>query len=104
MSPALKFAKRWITIAVGIVVTVVGLILMPMPGPGGTPTTLAGLAILAAEVPWARGILLRLKDFLLAPRPWWMRVGIIAGLIVFWVGGSILAWRMWPPAALRTDR
>jgi hypothetical protein len=35
---------------------------MPVPGPGGTPVFLAGLAILATEVEWARRFLTRFRE------------------------------------------
>jgi hypothetical protein len=80
----------------------VGLLLMPLPGPGGTPVALAGLAILAAEVPWARRLLQRLKERLRplrSGRVWttgrWLRVGLAAGLFASWIVGGIIAWRMW---------
>ncbi len=60
----MKNLKRLFKITGGLLVTAVGIILMPVPGPGGTPVTLAGLAILASELPAAN----RLKEKLLALR------------------------------------
>jgi hypothetical protein len=60
----MKTVKRWLVILAGSLITLIGLILMPVPGPGGTPVTLAGLAILATELPAAR----RLKERFLAFR------------------------------------
>lgn len=84
--------KRWSKILLGLLVTVTGLILMPMPGPGGTPVTIAGLAILSTELPWARRILQPLIDFLRRPRPVWLNFLLMAGLIAFWIAGSIVGW------------
>lgn len=97
--------KRWSKILLGLLVTIIGLILMPVPGPGGTPVTIAGLAILSTELPWARRILDPLIDLLTRPRPLWLRVLIVVGLIVFWVAGTIVGWailrKFWPGLAHR---
>ncbi len=84
--------KRWSKILLGLLVTAVGLILMPMPGPGGTPVTIAGLAILSTELPWARRILQPLIDFLQRPRPVWLNLLLMAGLIAFWIAGTFAGW------------
>ncbi len=49
-----KIAKRIIIDALGYLLVVVGIILMPVPGPGGLPITLAGLGLLSIENDWAR--------------------------------------------------
>ena len=98
----MELIRRWCIILIGGAVVAVGLVLMPLPGPGGLPVTFAGLAILAAEVPWARLFLRRLKQRLrLASWPGTSRAGrfralaLIAALIVFWILGGIVVWRVW---------
>ena len=94
--------KRWATIIVGGLVLAAGVMLIPVPGPGGLPVTLAGLAILSSELPWARRFLERLKqrvrlsrsEHLDARRPW-RRLGLVAGLLTLWIIGGIVAWRVW---------
>jgi uncharacterized protein (TIGR02611 family) len=95
--------KRWTIILVGGLIAIIGLVLMPLPGPGGTPVTLAGLAILSSEVPWARRLLERLKQRMAqgysgpqGSRQRWRRLSLAAGLLAFWVVGGIAAWRIWP--------
>lgn len=84
----MKILKRWLTIVVGVLITIIGVILMPVPGPGGTPVTLAGLAILASELPFAR----KLKEKLLAFRahyydklPKHQQRAAVAGVFVFYL-------------------
>ena len=76
----------------------IGLILMPVPGPGGLPVTMAGLAILATELPWAKGVMERLKkrvEFLrIGKRNRWVHIGIIGGLITFYLTTSIVVVRI----------
>jgi hypothetical protein len=79
----MKVIKRWATIIIGGLVLAAGVMLIPVPGPGGLPVTLAGLAILSSELPWAHRFLERLKQRV----PWtrseplgvqqrWWRIGI----------------------------
>lgn len=50
---------RWlVTVVVGLVLTVAGIILLPLPGPGGLVIIL-GLTVLAVEFEWAREALKR---------------------------------------------
>lgn len=94
-----KLIKRWLIIAGGTAVTVIGLILIPVPGPGGTPVTLAGLAILGSEIPWARRLMLKLKDRVTHLKSekttGWKRIGIVAGIIAFYVVTSVLITKIW---------
>ena len=52
--------KRLATIVVGFLVLLVGIVLLPLPGPGWLVIA-AGLAVLAAELVWARKLLDRVK-------------------------------------------
>lgn len=59
-------AKRHILVRIGrtiagFVVVLVGIALLPLPGPG-TLTIIAGLALLSSDVPFARRLLHRLRD------------------------------------------
>jgi len=94
----MKIIRRWIIIVSGGFVTMIGLILMPLPGPGGLPVTMAGLAILAIEVPWAKGIMEGFKkrvEFLrIGKRNRWVHIGIIGGVITFYLTISIVVVRI----------
>lgn len=94
----MKIIRRWIIIMSGGFVTGIGFILMPIPGPGGLPVTMAGLAILATELPWAKGVMERLKkrvEFLrIGKRNRWVHIGIIGGLIAFYLTASIVVVRI----------
>jgi hypothetical protein len=88
---------RLARITAGAVVTLVGLALLVLPGPGMLVVA-AGLSILAVDVPFARRLLQQVQDRL--PRdsrggtPRWLLVagslglvGGIAGSLVFALGG-----------------
>ncbi len=94
----MRLIKRWITILVGTCVVVIGLILMPVPGPGGTPVTLAGLAILATELPFAK----RFREWFLALRTKhfeksspWKRFALIGGVLVAYTVMTTAIWWVW---------
>ena len=95
----MKIVKRWLKIVVGGVVTIIGIILMPVPGPGGTPVTLAGLAILGSELPWAKRLMEHLRErvgFLRSGKnSRRKRIGIIAGILVFYAITGVILTRMW---------
>ena len=95
----MKLIKRWLKIVIGAIVTVVGIILMPVPGPGGTPVTLAGLAILGSELPWAKRLMENLRErtgFLRSGKnSRRKRIGIIAGILVFYAVTGVILTRMW---------
>ena len=63
---------------VGLIILVLGLIMVPFPGPGWLVVFL-GLAIWASEFEWAQRLLRRAKDTLnawtswLRAQPWWMK-------------------------------
>lgn len=59
----MRTLKRWGILALGWAVVIVGLILIPLPGPG-VLAILAGLVILSLESAWARWLLLRCKSYI----------------------------------------
>ena len=99
----MKRIKRWATIIVGGLVLAAGVMLIPVPGPGGLPVTLAGLAILSSELPWAKRLLERIKQRLQLARaqsgartfPRLRMLAVVGGLIVLWIVGGIVVWRVW---------
>ena len=78
----MKLIKRWLKIALGFCIVVIGIILMPIPGPGGAPVTLVGLVILATELSFVRRLLerfaaLRVKYYEKhSPRKRWVFMGV----------------------------
>lgn len=75
-------AKRHILVRLGraiagVVVVLVGIALLPLPGPG-TLTIIAGLALLSSDVPFARRLLHRLRDRLPADEQGRVSRGVIA--------------------------
>ena len=94
----MRIVRRWLVIISGGFVTLVGLILMPVPGPGGLPVTLAGLAILAIELPWARRLMENLKrraePLQFGKKSRLKQIGIIAGIIFFYAVAAIIVVRI----------
>jgi len=99
----MKAMKRWATIIVGGLILAAGVILMPLPGPGGTPVALFGLVILSSELPWAKRLLERMKQRLqltgaqsgARTLPRLRMLAAFGGLIVLWVVGGVIVWRVW---------
>lgn len=58
-----RWAVRLIIITVGVLVLLLGIPLIPLPGPGWL-TVVVGLGLLSLEFEWARDILLGLRDLL----------------------------------------
>jgi len=56
----LRLAWRAIVIVIGVTVLLVGIAMLPLPGPG-TLVILSALAILASEFAWARQLLQRVR-------------------------------------------
>lgn len=94
----IKIFRRWMKIVLGGFVTMTGLVLIPVPGPGGLPVTMAGLAILATELPWAQGVMEGLKKRVGLLRAGktnrWAQIGIVGGLIAFYLTTSIVVVRI----------
>jgi uncharacterized protein (TIGR02611 family) len=94
-NPQSHLIYRIVVGVVGAAIFVVGLILVPFPGPGWL-VVLLGLAVLASEFEWAHGLLQRSQRTLrawndwLRPKPWWVKglvllVTIAAVAAVFWL-------------------
>ncbi len=84
--------KRLAIIALGTVVTLGGVLMLALPGPG-LVTVIAGLAILAQELPWAERLLeyvkKRAKIDELQEQPIWVQV-VMWTITVAAVVGSVL--------------
>jgi len=79
----------------GLAIVVLGLILVPFPGPGWV-IVFVGLAVWASEFEWAQRLLQRARRTLkawtelLEPQPWWVKglvllVTIAAVAVIFWL-------------------
>ena len=93
----MRIFKRWVKIILGGIVTVIGIILMPVPGPGGTPVTLAGLAILGSELPWAKRLMEKIGErvkFFQGGKNKRLKVVIITGLLFFYAATSLIVYRI----------
>ena len=83
-----RMKKVAIAIAGGLVV-VLGIVLIPYPGPGWL-VVFAGLAILATEFPWARKVLDRARGFYDKWQQWLKDQPIYVRIVVLALTGAIV--------------
>jgi uncharacterized protein (TIGR02611 family) len=83
--------------AAGLVVILVGIVLLPAPGPGWL-IIFAGLGIWATEFTWARSLLLRVRRIVgmwtawIQRQPRWLAVLISAAGLLALAGVAVGAW------------
>lgn len=65
----------------GLFFVALGFVTGPLPGPGGIPLVLLGLAVWSSEFEWAHRLMLRFKDYLHRFRGWPRRRQVL-----FWIG------------------
>ena len=94
-NPHTHLIYRIVVGVLGLVVVVLGLIMVPFPGPGWLVVFL-GLAIWATEFEWAQRLLrtarrtLERWNDLLRPQPWWVKGLVLLATIaavaaIFWL-------------------
>lgn len=95
--------------ALGLLLVLLGLATGWLPGPGGIPLVLLGLAVWASEFHWAHRLMLRLKHALHVVRGWSRRrkAAFVSGLVVacllaFWACLAVLGPPTWLP--VQVDR
>ena len=92
---------RAIIAALGLLLVLLGLATGWLPGPGGIPLILLGLAVWASEFHWAHRLMLRLKHGLHVFRSWSRRKQLLAWAI-FLTGCVLAGWAylavLGPPA------
>jgi uncharacterized protein (TIGR02611 family) len=92
-NPHSHLIYRIVVGVVGLLIFVLGLILVPFPGPGWL-VVLLGIAIWASEFPWAQRLLQRARKMLdtwtelLKPQPWWVKGFVL--LFTVAVVGAVL--------------
>jgi hypothetical protein len=100
---------RCVVAAVGLLLILLGLATGWLPGPGGIPLVLGGLAVWASEFGWAHRLMLRLKHALHVFGSWSRRKQALSWA-VFLGGCALLGWAclavVGPPAwiPLEVDR
>jgi uncharacterized protein (TIGR02611 family) len=104
--PKKHLVYRWVVGVLGVLIVVLGLLTGPIPGPGGIPLVLLGLAVLASEFAWARRLLDRVKREVrsftewTARQPRWVRGAGTAGLLVLGVAGVWVALAVFGPPSI----
>jgi len=90
-NPHWHLIYRIVVGVVGLVIVVVGLLLVPFPGPGWLVVFL-GLGVWASEFEWAQHLLHRVKRVLgtwsarVRRQPWWVK-----GLVLLATGAAVAA-------------
>jgi len=93
--PRSHLIYRIVVGVVGLVILVIGLIMVPFPGPGWL-VVFTGLAVWASEFEWAQLLLRRARRTLegwnmwLMAQPWWVKgltllVTVVAVVAIFWL-------------------
>ena len=82
-TPVGRIVWRVVVTVAGVAVIAVGIILLPLPGPGWL-IIFAGLGLLSTEYAWAARLLTRLRDLVLRWTRWVTRQGTLVriGLLV----------------------
>jgi uncharacterized protein (TIGR02611 family) len=94
-NPHSHLIYRLVVGILGLAIVVLGLIMVPFPGPGWLVVFL-GLAVWASEFEWAQRLLQRARNTLkawnelLRPQPWWVKglvlvVTVAAVAVIFWL-------------------
>ena len=69
-NPATRRVYRFAVGVLGVLLILLAAITGPLPGPGGIPLALLGLAVLASEFAWAARLLDRVKQVLIRAGEW----------------------------------
>ncbi len=73
----------------GLLLIGLGVLTGPLPGPGGIPLVLLGLAVWASEFAWAHRLMLRFKHALHVFRGWSRKKQVLAGVIFVAICGVL---------------
>ena len=88
-----------VTVA-GVAVIAVGIVLLPLPGPGWL-IIFAGLGLLGTEYAWARRLLTWLRDIVLRWTRWatrqntLVRIGLVIVSLLFLAGVAVGCWYLY---------
>ncbi len=87
-SPLKRVIYRVVVALVGLLLITLGFLTGPIPGPGGIPLVLLGLAVLASEFEWAHRLMRSFKAQLRRFRSW-SRLQQTGFWIVFFAGCAL---------------
>jgi uncharacterized protein (TIGR02611 family) len=82
---------RVLVAALGVLLILLGAVTGPLPGPGGIPLVLLGLAVWASEFEWAQRLMVWFKRRLHEFRGWSRPRQVLAWLTVF-AGAGVLGY------------
>jgi uncharacterized protein (TIGR02611 family) len=87
-------AKKAFIAIVGAIVTLVGIVLIPYPGPGWL-VVFAGLAILSTEFAFAERLLARGRRYFKAWEVWVKRQGVPMQIVILTFTGLVIVATIW---------
>ncbi|MVA75838.1 hypothetical protein GC722_07350 [Auraticoccus sp. F435] len=90
-----RITLRVVVGLLGTLLILAGVVTGPLPGPGGIPLVLLGLAVWASEFSWARRLMRRFRRLLQRVRGWSRRrkaAAVAAAVAVGWVGLYTSLW------------
>jgi hypothetical protein len=90
-NPHQRRVYRCVVAAAGLLLILLGLATGWLPGPGGIPLVLAGVAVWASEFHWAHRLMLRLRHALHVFRGWSRRRQALTWA-VFLAGCALAGW------------
>lgn len=99
-SPVGRIVWRVAVTVAGVAVIAVGIILLPLPGPGWL-IIFAGLGLLGTEYTWAARLLTWLRDLVLRWTRWvtrqgtLVRIGLLVVSLLFLAGVAIGCWYLY---------
>ena len=99
-TPVGRIAWRVAVTIAGVAVIAVGIVLLPLPGPGWL-IIFAGLGLLGTEYAWARRLLTWLRDIVLRWTKWAarqggvVRAGLVVASVVFLAGVAVGCWYLY---------
>ncbi len=93
-TPTGRIALKIVVGIAGTAIILVGLALVPLPGPGWL-VVLAGLAVLALEFPWAKRVLHFTRTKVQGWTDWIRRRSLVFRLAVGLVGAALVALVLW---------
>lgn len=95
-----RIAWRVAVTVAGVAVIAVGIVLLPLPGPGWL-IIFAGLGLLGTEYAWARRLLTWLRDIVLRWTRWatrqntLVRIGLVIVSLLFLAGVAVGCWYLY---------
>ncbi|SDE28359.1 PGPGW domain-containing protein [Auraticoccus monumenti] len=90
-----RITLRVVVGLLGTLLILAGVVTGPLPGPGGIPLVLLGLAVWASEFRWARRLMRRFREVVRWVGGWPRRRKVVVGAVALVVGWTALYGGLW---------